>query len=456
MTLARPEIDQLIEEGLTRYGHGDFDGALVSWEQVLELDPKHERASSYVDYVKMNYEVLRSELAVPHDAPPFTIAADADDEYHIEITTGEREAGNKRKKSGDPLDKSWILDEDTGFAPPLSFEIDADSDGEETLDAATEIRADVDGEPDDEAEIEIQYEEPAAEVRDSGDIAFDAATREYTGARAPVSEANPREDAHAHDFGAQVTDIRPRELGFVQPARPSHGGRTSPVGTDADPDMPTQERPPIVSAPTRDLGIRPGGPRRATTTSDEEPTEIRVVRVAARGTIASAAEAPRHADIVWALDPIDASSAEILESIDEGSPRNEPRDERTRRRITALFERADTWSKTGELDRAVTAVDLALSEDPNTALAQKLILRHRETIMAVFQAFLGDLHRAPALARPLHELGAAPISPRAAFLLSRIDGVLSLEEILDVSGMPQLEAHRYLCQLFLRGILHMR
>lgn len=442
MTPARPEIDQLIEEGLTRYGHGDFDGALVSWEQVLELDPKHERATSYVDYVKMNYEVLRSELAVPADAPPFSIAADADDEYHIEITTGEREAGNTRKKSGDPLDKSWILDEDTGFAPPLSFEIDPDSDGEETLDAATEIRAEVDGEPDDEAEIEIQYEEPPAEVpevRDSGDIAFDAATREYTGAR------GAREDTHGHDFGAQVTDIRPRDLGFVQPAR-----------NDADPDMPTQERPPITSAPTRDLGIRPGGPRRATTTSDEEPTEIRVVRVAARGTMASAAAASRHADIVWALDPIDASSAEILESIDEGSPRSEPRDERTRRRITALFERADTWAKTGELDRAVTAVDLALSEDPNTALAQKLILRHRETIMAVFQAFLGDLHRAPALARPLHELGAAPISPRAAFLLSRIDGVLSLEEILDVSGMPPLEAHRYLCQLFLRGILHMR
>ena len=48
---------------------------------------------------------------------------------------------------------------------------------------------------------------------------------------------------------------------------------------------------------------------------------------------------------------------------------------------------------------------------------------------------------------------SAPISPRAAFLLSRVDGTLSLDEILDVSGMPRLEAYRYLCQLFLRGIL---
>ena len=106
-----------------------------------------------------------------------------------------------------------------------------------------------------------------------------------------------------------------------------------------------------------------------------------------------------------------------------------------------------------ELDKAVAAVDLALSEDPNSALAQKLIQRNRETIMTVFQNFLGDLERQPQLARPLHELAQTPISPRAAFLLSRIDGTLSLDEILDVSGMPRLEAYRYLCQLFLRGIL---
>ena len=51
------------------------------------------------------------------------------------------------------------------------------------------------------------------------------------------------------------------------------------------------------------------------------------------------------------------------------------------------------------------------------------------------------------------ELGAAPINPRAAFLLSRIDGSLSVDEILDVAGMPRLEAYRHLCQLLLHGII---
>jgi hypothetical protein len=153
------------------------------------------------------------------------------------------------------------------------------------------------------------------------------------------------------------------------------------------------------------------------------------------------------------MDPIDARSTEILEQIDRGAPASETREERTRRRITALLDRAATWSRDADFDRAVTAVDLALSEDPNSALAQKLVHRNREAIMNAFQAFLGDLQRTPNLARPLHELASAPISPRAAFLLSRVDGTLSLDEILDVSGMPRMEAYRYLCQLFLRGIL---
>jgi hypothetical protein len=198
----------------------------------------------------------------------------------------------------------------------------------------------------------------------------------------------------------------------------------------------------LISAPTVELGLRTA----KRPASEDEPTrEVDIHKVRqARGT--GRPEIP-------AMDPIDARSAEILEEIDRNAPSVETREDRTRRRITALLERAAEWGRGGELERAVTAVDLALSEDPNSALSQKLIHRNREAIMNAFQGFLGDLQRAPALARPLHELGSAPISPRAAFLLSRVDGTLSLDEILDVSGMPRLEAYRYLCQLFLRGIL---
>jgi hypothetical protein len=210
---------------------------------------------------------------------------------------------------------------------------------------------------------------------------------------------------------------------------------------------------PLVSAPTRELGLREAAGFAGGRTPTEDQPTLTGTRVAPRKPVSDPyGEGTRH-DIVLPFDPIDARTAQILEEVDCTAPAAEAREDKTRRRISALIDQAQVWAATNELDKAVAAIDLALSEDPNSALAQKLIHRNRDTIMAVFQSFLGDLDRQPALARPLHELGAAPISPRAAFLLSRVDGVLSLDEILDVSGMPRLEAYRYLCQLFLRGIL---
>jgi hypothetical protein len=235
------------------------------------------------------------------------------------------------------------------------------------------------------------------------------------------------------------------------------------------PHAPTREfednRPRVeVGAPTRDLGIRPPSLSERSPISspddDNEPTtqsDVRAIRAAAARNEGGMPATPRadgtRNDIVLPFDPIDARSAEVLEEVDTGAPANEPKDDQTRRRITMLLQRAIEYSAGQDLDRAVTAADLALSEDPNSALGQKLITRNKDTIMHVFQAYIGDLERMPQLARPLHELASAPISPRAAFLLSRIDGTLTIDELLDVSGMPRMEAYRHLCQLFLRGIL---
>jgi len=223
-------------------------------------------------------------------------------------------------------------------------------------------------------------------------------------------------------------------------------------------DKPTQQldRPsfqhtdPLVSAPTRELGLRtPAVTSRAVT--EDQPT-LTTGKVFQPEAVDYDPEGTRG-DIILSFDPIDARTAQILDEVDRAAPANEPREDKTRRRITTLIDQAQVWAAAHELDKSVAAIDLALSEDPNSALAQKLIHRNRDTIMSVFQGFLGNLDRQPSLARPLHELGSAPISPRAAFLLSRVDGALTLDEILDVSGMPRLEAYRYLCQLFLRGIL---
>ncbi|MBA3500875.1 MAG: hypothetical protein M4D80_37290 [Myxococcota bacterium] len=260
-----------------------------------------------------------------------------------------------------------------------------------------------------------------------------ATTRDFPlQTRAPASPAKAKE--------LPSSDIAP-SLGSAQTHDFEVKTQERNRGLDRTQDIPTMQQAarlppdnPVVSAPTRDLGLR----------------EASLQAIAASR---SGIGEGTRADVVLPFDPINARASDILEDVDETAPAKEAPEDKTRRRITTLFEKAGQWSSEGELERAVAAVDLALSEDPNSALAQKLIHRNRETMMTVFQAYLGDLMRTPQLARPLHELASAPISPRAAFLLSRIDGLLSIDEILDVCGMPRLEAYRHLCQLFLRGIL---
>ncbi len=556
MTMARelPEIDRLIEEGLTLYGQGNLDGALQVWEKALAIDPDNSQATSYVEYVRSNFELLTREVQGDRGGEPtgenvpFGITED-EFEYLIEIQPGELKPSMPTVGAPlfmDPLDEGWSIEDETqqyGGAPPVTEESGAytlDQEmGRATGEVILELEADEPPGAGDPAD-DLIAEPPRPELADAG-MSFDDATREYDSkGRAPAiphgtapSTELPGSDGASSEFepevtpgfdraidfqtptgfGSAATRLRRRELGFVRPAAserapaepvappaPMGGppaldlGLPDPNGTrpELDLDAPTTQRAsmfedegtasqapiqlhhksltttqdfpvenrapadirasrdastdfdqqtmerapafrtdPVVSAPTRDFGLR------------EEPERARAAVEVEEKTNAQG----------MSFDPIDQRSAQILDEIDHAAPADEGHEERTRRRITALFDKAATWNAAGERDRAVTAVDLALSEDPNSTLAQKLIHRNRDTIMAVFQTFLGDLQRQPQLARPLHELASAPISPRAAFLLSRIDGQVSIDEILDICGMPRIEAFRYLCQLQLRGIL---
>lgn len=500
------EVDRLIEEGLGHYGQGDINAALEAWEGALAIDPNNPQANSYVDYVRQNYELLTSELTDSAESGPFAIDDD-DEPYQIEIVPGElAPPSTARLPSSDPLDAGWFIESEDGPTPGRTASRNA---------------------------MVFQLNEPGTP------IGFDDDTAEYPGG--PPARKRPGSategvsfESTTSGFGSQVTDIRKRDTGFVQPTErasgelsisvrtpgaaassgdaaaqvelsyaarasdlidslptptntsnlprerklstrelpaasrrpaPATGGiaATPPEGPSvsfrtplplptqptpngaADPDAsePAEADLALVSAVTRDLGLRAPGtlPPPPTPPPDDEPTRARKL------------DDKTRADVILAFDPVTARADQILEDVDDDAPADEKPEERTRRRLTKLFERAAAWSRGGELDKAVAAIDLALSEDPNSALAQKMIHRNRDTIMSVFQQFLGDLNRQPVLARPLHELARAPIGPRAAFLLSRIDGGLSLDEILDVSGMPRLEAFRYLCQLYLRGIL---
>jgi len=74
----------------------------------------------------------------------------------------------------------------------------------------------------------------------------------------------------------------------------------------------------------------------------------------------------------------------------------------------------------------------------------------------MYTARIGPLDRVPLVMVPRDQLRWLSIDHRAGFVLSRVDGVSSLEMILDVSGMPELDSLRILCELAQQRIISFR
>jgi hypothetical protein len=131
-------------------------------------------------------------------------------------------------------------------------------------------------------------------------------------------------------------------------------------------------------------------------------------------------------------------------------------DDAIKARVGWLINRARSEQDAGHFPMAVVAIDLALEQHPDSAVAQKLIHSNRDVLYDVYRSFLGNMHAIPSLAMAMDKIPLHELDHRAAFLLSRVDGVLTLEDVLDVSGMARLEAFRHLTRLILRGILELR
>jgi len=67
-----------------------------------------------------------------------------------------------------------------------------------------------------------------------------------------------------------------------------------------------------------------------------------------------------------------------------------------------------------------------------------------EEQLAFLRARLAPLSRVPSLARKITELGPVIEDPKTAYILGFVDGLLPLETIVEVAGLPELDTLRIL------------
>lgn len=101
----------------------------------------------------------------------------------------------------------------------------------------------------------------------------------------------------------------------------------------------------------------------------------------------------------------------------------------------------------GDFSGALEIAESLLSLDPSDLEAQRYATSCRDVLTQMYLSRLGGLDQVINMVLPPEELRWLNLDHRAGFLLSLVDGVSTIEELLDICGMSRLDALRILATL---------
>ena len=106
----------------------------------------------------------------------------------------------------------------------------------------------------------------------------------------------------------------------------------------------------------------------------------------------------------------------------------------------------------GDIVAAAAAAAEAFACDPDgeAAAAREA---ERQLLIRIFETQLGSLKRVPQVIVSPHQIGQLGLDHRFGFMLSLIDGNTSFDDLLDIAGMPRIEAFRILESLLRQGVI---
>lgn len=110
----------------------------------------------------------------------------------------------------------------------------------------------------------------------------------------------------------------------------------------------------------------------------------------------------------------------------------------------------------GDFSGALGLAQALLADKPGHPAALEAAETCRDVLGKMYRARIGSLDRVPTVTVARDQMRWLSIDHRAGFVLSLVDGVSTVEMILDVSGMPELDALRILSELVQQRIITFR
>jgi hypothetical protein len=147
-----------------------------------------------------------------------------------------------------------------------------------------------------------------------------------------------------------------------------------------------------------------------------------------------------------ALNTVDSSESTVNEGRPSAKPPKSPEIAATMREMSDYLESRD-WSL------ALVLAEQILAEDNENPDAKRALAKCQAELETMYATRLGSLAKIPALGVSPQEITSLALDSRSAFILGLVDGMSTIDMVLDMSGIPRLDTLRVLLELVQQGVL---
>jgi len=118
-----------------------------------------------------------------------------------------------------------------------------------------------------------------------------------------------------------------------------------------------------------------------------------------------------------------------------------------------LMAEARRRQQLGDFSGSLELVEQVLARDGEHEEARAFFEENRSRLFAMYRSRLGNLGHAPRVRLRQQEIVWQSLDHREGFILSQIDGRTSFEDVIQISGMDELEATRILARLVEHNVI---
>jgi hypothetical protein len=283
----------------------------------------------------------------------------------------------------------------------------------------------------------------------------------------PVAAPAPPEDESLDDdWDLGPASTKPHDAGTAPPPAASaepHAPETAPAATENAAPLAVTAPPPPYARTTNDSGPFLDSDLLVEEEPAAAPSQSKIITARPPAGESPETEVPPSAPIpaavftrptpvgfaaIHAPTPEATPAVMLLEPPPTTAPAPAPKPPRG----PSAVDMEDQFAM-GDFAGAMATAEALLARHPQHVDALECLERCRTSLRASLAAKLGPLDRVPVVAVARDQLRWLAIDHKAGFILSHVDGVSSVEEIVDISGMKELEALGILAELVEQRII---